>query len=84
MPVLKGPYGNLIEIDHGYGFKTRYGHLHKILVKRGEKVDFYQKIATLGNTGRSTGPHLHYEIWFNNKLKNPAKFFEAGNYVFKE
>ena len=80
----KGPYGNLIEIDHGYGFKTRYAHLHKILVKRGEKVDFYQKIATLGNTGRSTGPHLHYEIWFNNKLKNPAKFFEAGNYVFKE
>lgn len=80
----KGPYGNLIEIDHDYGFKTRYGHLQKILVKRGEKVDFYQNIGTLGNTGRSTGPHLHYEIWFNNKVRDPAKFFEAGNYVFKE
>jgi murein DD-endopeptidase MepM/ murein hydrolase activator NlpD len=80
----KGPYGNLVEIDHGHGFKTRYGHLRKVHVKRGEKVDFYQKIATLGSTGRSTGPHLHYEVWFNNKVRDPAKFVEAGKYVFKE
>jgi len=80
----KGPYGNMVELDHGHGFKTRYGHLRKILVKKGEMVDFYQKIATVGSTGRSTGPHLHYEIVFNNKVKDPEKFIEAGNYVFKE
>ena len=80
----KGPYGNMVEIDHGFGFKTRYGHLQKVLVERGEKVKFYQKIALLGSTGRSTGPHLHYEVVFNNKVKNPVGFLEAGNYVFTE
>ncbi len=80
----KGPYGNLIEIDHGYGLKTRYGHLRKLKVKKGDQVAFYQQIATMGSTGRSTGPHLHYEVWFNKKVRDPSKFFEAGNYVFTE
>ncbi len=80
----KGPYGNLVEIDHGFGFKTRYGHLAKIHVRGGEKVDFYQEIGLMGSTGRSTARHLHYEVWFNNKLRNPEKFIEAGKYVFKE
>jgi len=80
----KGPYGNMVEINHGHGFKTRYGHLRKIFVKKGQKVDFYKKIGEVGSTGRSTGPHLHYEVWFNNKVRDPSKFFEAGNYVFKE
>lgn len=80
----KGAYGNVVEIDHGFGFKTRYGHLKKIHVKKGQKVSFYQNIAEVGSTGRSTGPHLHYEVWFNNKVRNPAKFLEAGSYVFKK
>ena len=58
----KGKYGRLVEINHGKGFRTRYGHLHKILVKRGQKVDYRTKIGLLGNSGRSTGTHLHYEI----------------------
>lgn len=80
----KGNYGRMIEIDHGAGVKTRYGHLHKILVKRGQKIKFRDKIALLGNSGRSTGAHLHYEIVFNGKSKNPTKFFKAGRHVFKE
>lgn len=80
----KGNYGRMIEIDHGAGIKTRYGHLHKILVKRGQKIKFRDKIALLGNSGRSTGAHLHYEVVFKGKSKNPLKFFKAGRHVFKE
>jgi murein DD-endopeptidase MepM/ murein hydrolase activator NlpD len=79
----KGPYGNMIEIDHGYGIRTRYGHLQQILVSVGDKVRFRQKIALMGSTGRSTGPHLHYEIWFKNVVRDPMKFFHAGRYVFE-
>lgn len=78
----KGPYGKLVEIDHGQGIKTRYGHLHKILVKKGEKVGFRQTIGQMGSTGRTTGPHVHYEIWVDGKPRNPAKFLKAGQYVF--
>ena len=80
----KGRYGRLIVISHGAGLKTRYGHLSKILVKRGQKVSFLHKIGLLGNSGRSTGPHLHYEVLFKGKPKNPIKFIKAGRYVFKE
>lgn len=80
----KGNYGRMIEIDHGAGLKTRYGHLHKILVKRGQKIGFRDKIGLLGNSGRTTGAHLHYEIVFKGKSKNPTKFFKAARYVFKE
>jgi murein DD-endopeptidase MepM/ murein hydrolase activator NlpD len=79
----KGKYGRLIEIDHGQGFKTRYGHLNKILVKRGQKVDYRTKIGLLGNSGRSTGPHLHYEIIYKTRSINPWRFFKAGRYVYK-
>jgi murein DD-endopeptidase MepM/ murein hydrolase activator NlpD len=79
----KGRYGRLIEIDHGFGLKTRFGHLSKILVKVGQEVKFHDKIGLLGSTGRSTGPHLHYEVVFNNKPVNPLKFIRAGKYVFK-
>ncbi len=75
-------YGRLIEVDHGAGIKTRYGHLHKTMVKKGQKVEFRQKIGLLGNTGRSTGAHLHYEVLFKGKAKNPMKFIQAGRYVF--
>jgi len=80
----KTKYGRLIEIDHGAGIKTRYGHLNKIFVKRGQKVAFRQKIGLLGNSGRSTGAHLHYETVFNGKIKNPVNFIKAGRYVFQE
>ena len=79
----KGKYGKFIEIDHGGGFKTRYGHLYKTLVKRGQDVNFRQKIGLLGNSGRSTGSHLHYEVTYNGKQKNPWRFIKAGKYVYK-
>jgi murein DD-endopeptidase MepM/ murein hydrolase activator NlpD len=79
----KGPYGRMIEIDHGLGLRTRYGHLRKILVKKGQKVDFRHKIGLMGSSGRSTGTHVHYEVVFDGKPLNPRKFLKAGKYVFK-
>ena len=67
-------YGLLLEIDHGMGITTRYGHLSKILVKPGQKVKRGQIIAKVGNTGRSTGPHLHYEVRILNKPVNPINY----------
>ena len=80
----KGKYGRMVEVDHGAGVKTRYGHLRKIVVKKGQAVKFRDKIGVLGNSGRSTGAHLHYEIQFKGKPRNPMKFIRAGHYVFKE
>ncbi len=81
---FKGKFGKFIEVDHGLGFKTRYGHLNKVLVKRGQKVNYRKKIGLLGNTGRSTGPHLHYEVLHNNNPRNPWRFIKAGRYVYKK
>jgi len=78
-----GKYGKLVEIDHGRGVKTKYGHLNKILVKRGQKVKYHAKIGLMGSTGRSTGPHLHYEILVRGRHKNPWRFIKAGKYVYK-
>jgi len=74
-------YGNTIEIDHGRGIKTRYAHLAAIYVRVGEHVALGQKIAAMGSTGRSTGPHLHYEVWVDGRPQNPKRFLEAGDYV---
>ena len=79
-----GPYGQMVEIDHGYGFKTRYGHLRKILVQGRETVTAGQVIGRMGSSGRSTGTHLHYEIRYNGKNLNPSKFIEAGDHVHKQ
>ncbi|NLC71395.1 MAG: M23 family metallopeptidase [Desulfuromonadaceae bacterium] len=67
-------YGNLIVVDHGNGFQTAYGHNSKIFVKVGQQVKKGQKIASVGSTGRSTGPHLHYEVRLHGKPVNPRKF----------
>ena len=67
-------YGNLVEIDHGYGLVTRYGHNSKHLVKVGDRVKRGQVIALVGNTGRSTGPHLHYEVLLNGVPANPKNY----------
>ena len=73
-----GAYGNFVEIDHGQGVKTRYGHSNKLFVKKGEKVRRGQKISTIGLTGRTTGPHLHYEIHVNNKSVDPSRYIDIA------
>jgi murein DD-endopeptidase MepM/ murein hydrolase activator NlpD len=70
----QGGYGKIIEIDHGYGLVTRYGHNSKHLVKVGDRVKRGQIIALLGSTGRSTGPHLHYEVLLNGVPMNPKNY----------
>ncbi|MDA5193546.1 peptidoglycan DD-metalloendopeptidase family protein [Govanella unica] len=73
-----GPYGQFVEVDHGNGFVTRYGHMRKILVTAGEKLTLNSPIGYVGSTGRSTGPHLHYEIWFGGRPLNPLNFFKIA------
>ncbi|MDR3509438.1 MAG: M23 family metallopeptidase [Caulobacteraceae bacterium] len=75
---VRSGYGSTIEIDHGHGFKTRYAHLAAISVHVGDQVALGQRIGALGSTGRSTGPHLHYEIWMDGRVQNPQRFLEAG------
>jgi len=76
-----GGYGRSVEIDHGHGFVTRYGHMHKLNVKRGQIVKKGDKIGGMGSTGRSTATHLHYEIHFQGRVYDPDKFLKAGRYV---
>ena len=77
----RGGYGNMIEIDHGYGIHTRYGHLSAINVTVGSHVVKGASIGHVGSTGRSTGPHVHYEVWYDDVVKNPSNFIEAGRHV---
>jgi murein DD-endopeptidase MepM/ murein hydrolase activator NlpD len=78
---ISGPYGNMVEIDHGMGVSTRYGHLKSINVEMMQEIDFRQEIGVIGSTGRSTARHLHYEIRIDGKAYNPAKFLEAGRFL---
>ncbi len=71
-------YGNLIEIEHGHEFSSRYAHLSKIGVKTGQIVRRGDRIAASGNTGRSTGPHLHFEVRYRGVAQNPARFLQQG------
>ena len=69
-----GGYGNLVEVDHGNGLISRYGHLSKVEVVVGDAIQRGQLLGFIGSTGRSTGPHLHYEIRLNDKPINPRRF----------
>ncbi|MBI2889181.1 MAG: M23 family metallopeptidase [Nitrospirae bacterium] len=71
----KGEFGKFLVIDHGYGHVTRFGHLSKLNVEAGQRVKRRQVVAALGNTGISTGPHLHYEVWVNGQAQDPEAFF---------
>jgi murein DD-endopeptidase MepM/ murein hydrolase activator NlpD len=74
----RAAYGNMVAIDHRFGITTRYGHLYKVNVKVGQRVCRYDVIGYVGNSGRSTGPHLHFEIWVHNRLVDPLKFLSQA------
>jgi murein DD-endopeptidase MepM/ murein hydrolase activator NlpD len=71
-------YGNMVEVDHGNDIITRYAHCADVVVKKGDIVKRGQKIATVGSTGRSTGPHLHFEVWVSGVPQDPKRFLNAG------
>jgi murein DD-endopeptidase MepM/ murein hydrolase activator NlpD len=72
-----GGYGNMIEIDHGNGITSRYGHLSRIDVQVGDKINRGDQLGAIGTTGRSTGPHLHFEVRYNDEALNPRRFLPA-------
>ena len=78
-------FGNLLVVNHANGYSTAYAHLSRFGtgMKQGTRVRQGQVVAFTGMTGLATGPHLHYEVWFSNVVRDPIKFFEAGRYVYK-
>jgi murein DD-endopeptidase MepM/ murein hydrolase activator NlpD len=76
-----GGYGNLVEIDHGRGITTRYGHMSAILVRAGDRITRGMQIGRMGSTGRSTGNHLHYEVRIDGRAVNPIPFMKSTDYV---
>lgn len=81
---VKSGYGNCIEVDHGNGLMTRYAHMSAFRAQVGQKVDAGTVIGAIGNTGRSTGPHLHFEVRINDRPLNPRPFLEAATHVFED
>ena len=77
-----GGYGKMVEVDCGMGIRTRYGHMRKIYVKRGQEIDFRQRLGQMGSTGRSTGEHLHYEIRVDGTPVDSETFLRAGVFAF--
>jgi murein DD-endopeptidase MepM/ murein hydrolase activator NlpD len=78
-----GEYGNMVEIEHEFGLATRYGHMTRIDVRVGQRVERSQSVGLLGSTGRSTGPHVHYEVLVDGRAVDPARFLEAARHVRK-
>jgi len=78
---VRGGYGNMVEISHGRGIQTRYGHMSKLLVEANTRVHRGQMIGLMGSTGRSTGSHLHYEVRVDGKAVNPIPFLQSGDYL---
>lgn len=76
-----GGYGNMVQIEHGKGIATRYGHMSKIAARPGERVKRGDLIGYVGSTGRSTGSHLHYEVRIDGRAVNPVPFLQSANYV---
>ncbi len=74
-----GGYGNLVEINHGTGIQTRYGHLSRLIARAGQRVRRGDLIGLMGSTGRSTGSHLHYEVRIDGRAVNPAPFMQSSN-----
>lgn len=81
---VRSGYGNVVEIDHGRGFKTRFAHLNSMAVQTGQRIALGQRIGAMGTTGRSTGVHLHYEVWVNGRPQNPARFMRAGDQLVQQ
>lgn len=81
---VRSGYGNTVEIDHGRGFKTRYAHLNAMAVQSGQRIALGQRIGAMGTTGRSTGVHLHYEVWMDGRPQNPARFMRAGDQLVQQ
>jgi murein DD-endopeptidase MepM/ murein hydrolase activator NlpD len=77
----KGEFGRVVDIDHGSGIVTRYAHLHRITVALGQRLNGREQIGLLGSSGRSTGPHVHYEVQVNGAPQDPEKFLQAGTIV---
>jgi murein DD-endopeptidase MepM/ murein hydrolase activator NlpD len=75
---VKGGYGNVVDVDHGNGYVTRYAHNSRLVVKAGDLVRVGQEVARAGSTGRSTGAHVHFEVWENGRVVNPRKFLGDG------
>ena len=71
----------MVEIDHGNGITTRYAHLSRVLVEVGARVNAGDTVGKVGSTGRSTGPHLHYEVRRHDKASNPVRFLQAGREI---
>jgi murein DD-endopeptidase MepM/ murein hydrolase activator NlpD len=78
---LSSTFGNFVTIDHGNGIKTRYGHMQLSIVHPGQYLHRYQVIGYMGNTGRSVGPHLHYEVWVRNSPVNPLAYMLPNGYT---
>jgi murein DD-endopeptidase MepM/ murein hydrolase activator NlpD len=76
-----GAYGNMVEINHGQGIQTRYAHLSRLMAKEGQRVSRGDLIGLMGSTGRSTGPHLHYEVRIDGRAVNPIPFMQGNDYL---